>query len=98
MAHVTYADAIAIIELAFYAPVLLISLFVSRKHGIARSAGWIFITIFCIIRIVGAAAQSTTVFHPNSRDAYTTALVCSVLGLSPLLMGSLGLISRAYVA
>lgn len=95
MTKLTYADAVAIYELVFYSPALIFSIFVAGKHGAMKSSGWVFLTIFCIIRIVGSAARITTITNPTSNDAYTIALICSVLSLSPLLMASLGLISRA---
>lgn len=95
MAKVTYADAIAIYQLVFYAPALVFSIFVAGKHGAMKSSGWVLLTIFCIIRIVGASARIATITSPTTSNAYTVALICSVLGLSPLLMASLGLISRS---
>ena len=95
MGHFTYADAIAIFQLVYYSPCLFGSIFVAGRHGAMKSSGWIFLTIFCIVRIVGAAARIATIDNPTSKNAYTIALVCSVLGLSPLLMASLGLIARA---
>jgi hypothetical protein len=95
MTHVTYADGIAIFEIVYYAPSLLGSVIVAGRHGTMKSSGWIFLTIFCIVRIVGASAHLATITKPNSSTTYTISLVCSVLGLSPLLMASLGLISRA---
>jgi hypothetical protein len=60
-----------------------------------KSSGWIFLTVFCLIRIIGAAAQIVTIVSSRDATADTIALVTSVLGLSPLFMASLGLISRA---
>ena len=97
MGQITYADAIAIFQLVYYSPCLFGSIFVAGRHGALKSSGWIFLTIFCVVRIVGASAGLATISKPHSDTPYTIALVCSVLGLSPLLMASLGLISRAYV-
>ena len=95
MGHFTYADAVAVFQLVYYSPCLFGAIFVTSRHGAMKNSGWIFLTIFCIVRIVGASARLATITSPNSNTAYTIALVCSVLGLSPLLMASLGLISRA---
>lgn len=95
MGHFTYADTIAIFQLVYYSPCLFGSIFVAGRHGAMKSSGWTFLTIFCIVRIVGAAARIATIDNPTSKNAYTIALVCSVLGLSPLLMASLGFIARA---
>lgn len=97
MGKVTYADGIAIYQLIFYSPAFLASIYVATRHGAMKSSGWILLTIFCIIRIVGSSARIATITNSSGTTAYTIALVCSLLGLSPLLMASLGLISRAYV-
>ena len=97
MGHFTYSDGIAVWKLVFFSPALLISGFVAARHGFAKSSGWIYLTIFCIIRIVGSAAQLALISNPTSDGARTTALICSILGLSPLLLSSLGLLARSYV-
>lgn len=96
MGHITYDDAIAIFQLVYYTPCLLGSIFVAARHGATKTSGWIFLTIFCVIRLVGAGSRIATISDTSSDTPYTIALVCSVLGLSPLLMSSLGLIARAY--
>lgn len=95
MGHVTYGDGIAIGQITYYVPALLASAFVIHKHGAKKSAGWFFLTLFCLVRIVGAAARLCTISNPNSNGAWTASLVCSALGLSPLFMATLGLLSRA---
>lgn len=94
MGKITYSDGVAIWKLVYYTPALLASLYVARKHGFTRSSGWIYLTIFCAVRIAGSVAQLILISSPNSNGASTTALICSVLGLSPLLLASLGLLAR----
>ncbi|KPI40865.1 uncharacterized protein AB675_10856 [Cyphellophora attinorum] len=96
MGHFTYADGIAVFQLVFFVPGLLCSIAVARRHGFRRTSGWIFLAIFCVIRIVGGAARLATLSDTTSTTPYTIALICSLLGLSPLLMCSLGLISQTY--
>lgn len=91
---ITYSDGVAIAEVVYYAPALPLALYVAYKHGFSRSSGWIFLTVFCIIRIVGAGAQLATIGNPSNDTPYTIALICTVLGLSPLLLSTLGLLSR----
>jgi low temperature requirement protein LtrA len=92
--HFTYADGIAVAEEAFYASALLLSLYVTFKHGFSKGSGWVFLTIFCIIRIVGSAAQLATINKTDPQTAETIALVCAVLGLSPLVLSTLGILAR----
>jgi hypothetical protein len=95
MGHFTYSDGIAVWKLVFYFPALLLSAFVTYRHGFAKSSGWIYLTIFCIVRIVESVAELVLISNPTSHGASTTALICSVLGLSPLLLASLGLLARS---
>ncbi len=92
--HITYSDGVAIAKLVYYAPALFVSLFVAYKHGFAREAGWVFLTIFCLIRIIGAGAQLGTINNDHPDTAYTIALITNVLGLSPLLLATLGVVAR----
>lgn len=94
MTHITYPDGVAIFNLVYYSPALLASLYTSTKHGFSRGSGWIFLTIFCVIRIVGAGAQLATINNANPSTAETIALVAAVLGLSPLLLATMGILAR----
>ncbi|KEF58207.1 uncharacterized protein A1O9_06133 [Exophiala aquamarina CBS 119918] len=96
MGKFTYSDGVAVWKVVFYVPTLLASLLVARRHGFTKSSGWIYLTIFCIVRIVGSVAEFVLISDPTSSGASTTALVCAVLGLSPLLLASLGLLARCY--
>lgn len=93
MAHVTLSDGLAIWQLVYYAVALICSIFVSFRHGLARSSGWIFLTIFSIIRVVGCSAQIATI-TATSDTAETIATILGFLGLSPLLLATLGILSR----
>ena len=94
MGHISYSDAIAILQIVYYSPALIASLFVCFRHGFAKSFGWYFLVTFCLSRLIGASGQLDTIAHPNSSTAWTIALVCSVMGTSPLLLSTLGLLSR----
>ncbi|KAK4935516.1 hypothetical protein LTR10_023427 [Elasticomyces elasticus] len=96
MGHFTYSDGVAVWKLIYYVPTLFASIFVAHRHGFAKGSGWIYLTIFCIVQIVGSIAQIVLISDPQSHGANTTALICSVLGLSPLLLASLDLLGRIY--
>ena len=91
---ITYPDGIAISKLVYYSPALLASLYVSYKHGFSKGSGWMLLTIFCTIRLIGAGAQLATINNANPHTAETISLITAVLGLSPLLMATMGIISR----
>lgn len=97
MAHVTLTDGLAIWELIYYVVALICSIFVSCRQGLSRSSGWIFLTIFSTMRVIGYSAQIATI-TATSDTAETIATIAGFLGLSPLLLATLGLLSRVLVS
>jgi len=97
MAAITYNDGIAIGRLVYFTPALLISIFLCLRHGFMKSSGWFFLVTFCLIRLIGSGAQLATINNPFDSTAYTISLVSSIMGTSPLLLSSLGLLARLYV-
>ncbi|KAL7937849.1 hypothetical protein V8C35DRAFT_330025 [Trichoderma chlorosporum] len=95
MAHVTLEDGLAIWELIYYIAALICSIFVSFRHGLSRSSGWIFLTIFSTIRVINYSAQIATI-ATTSDTLETVITITGFLGLSPLLLATLGLLSRVY--
>lgn len=93
MGKVTYGDAIAIWMLIYYTVSLVGSIFVSSHHGFGKNSGWIYLAIFCTIRVINASAQIATITS-NSSTAQTVAVITGFIGLSPLLLTTLGLLSR----
>lgn len=87
--------------IAVYVPVLIISLFVTFRHGFSRKGGWLSMVILSITRIVGAslhiAAEQT---RPVKVGLFIGYFVLEGAGLAPLLLATtefLGTISeRAF--
>ncbi|KAL4949263.1 hypothetical protein BDW69DRAFT_198233 [Aspergillus filifer] len=94
MGAVTYSDGISILELIVYLPAFFAASLLVYLHGARRSGGFIFLVIFTIARIVGAACNLATINNPST-DLTIAAAICSSIGLSPLLMTCSGLLSRA---
>lgn len=90
-----FRDGVSILKLIIYLPYLFASIFVCFRQGFMKGSGWIYLSIFCLIRIIGASAQLASI-NSQSTTPYTIAAICDAIGLSPLLLASLGLISRAY--
>jgi hypothetical protein len=90
---VSYRDGVSILKLILYLPYLFASIYVCYRHGFRRNSGWIFLVIFCVLRIIGSCAQLATT-NNSSSTPYTIAAVTDSIGLSPLLLSSRGLISR----
>jgi len=84
---------LAAVIIPFYVPILLISFMLVLRHGFRRESGWIFLFIFSIIRILGAALQiASQLVRPININLYIAAAILNAAGLSPLLLGTLGFV------
>lgn len=86
-------DIVAAIELAFYISTTILAVFVCARHGFNRSSGWIYTLILCIVRIVGAIIQLQSRHNP-SNGLIEARIIVDSIGISPLLLATLGLLSR----
>ncbi|KAH7386926.1 hypothetical protein DE146DRAFT_702011 [Phaeosphaeria sp. MPI-PUGE-AT-0046c] len=82
-------DIVAAVELIFYIPTAILAVIVCLSHGFNRSSGWIYTLILCTVRIAGAVCQFI-----KSSDLVETKIIIDSIGLSPLLLATLGLLSR----
>jgi len=83
--------------MVIYPPLLLANTFVLFRHGIHRQSGWIFLTIFCIIRIIGAGFGIAAALHPDHISDYEWSAIMGSIGISPLLLATMGLLKRTSV-
>lgn len=84
---------VSVVELIVYIPAILLSIVVCSRHGFNRSSGWIYTLILCIVRIAGAICQLMS-YHDHSTGLITAVIIIDSIGLSPLLLATLGLLSR----
>lgn len=92
--HLNARGGISILELVIYAPSLFIAFFVCRRHGFGRSSGFIFTLVLCLVRIIGAGCQLATYHGKPSNGLLEATIILDSIGLSPLLLATLGLLSR----
>ncbi|CAG8975211.1 hypothetical protein HYALB_00004272 [Hymenoscyphus albidus] len=90
----TFHQGIAAAEVAIYIPGLLIASFLTYRHGFSRSAGWYFLIIFILARVLGGAFQLATINDPTNISLLTGASILANIGFSPLALATLGLLSR----
>jgi len=86
-------NGVSILELVIYFPLLVGAAVVCKRHGFGRSSGFIFTLILCLVRIVGACCELATI-ESDSKGLIETYLILQSVGLSPLLLATLGLLSR----
>lgn len=89
----TPSESLSIAELAIYPPILIANIFVLIRHGLNRQSGWIFLAIFCIIRIIGASFGVAYAINGSINDLIWSAILGSV-GISAFLMSTAGLLQR----
>jgi len=90
----SYRNGVSIAELVVYVPSLAIAAFLAFRHGFGRNSGWLFLIIFCVARIIGPAMQLATINAPTSQALYTGSTILQTIGLSPLQLAAIGLLSR----
>jgi hypothetical protein len=88
------AEHIAIAELVIYIPVTLLAIFVVFRHGFHKQLGWIYLCIFGVIRIAGAIMEVLSTKNPDNDNDKEWAIILQSVGLSPLLLSTLGLLKR----
>ncbi|KAK9365637.1 hypothetical protein V1509DRAFT_632625 [Lipomyces kononenkoae] len=85
---------IAIAEIVVYAIFLVISIFNCVRHGFKRQDGWIFLAIFCILRIVASVLVIVVETSSNPSVGLIVAeLTVSNIALTPLHMAALGFLT-----
>jgi hypothetical protein len=91
---ISYLNGVSIGEIIVYLPALAVAGLLCWRHGFGRSSGWFFLIIFCLIRIIGACFNLATISDPTNLSLYIGYSILSNIGLSPLELTGLGLLSR----
>ncbi|CAF9912386.1 hypothetical protein IMSHALPRED_000302 [Imshaugia aleurites] len=91
---VDYRDGVSILLLIFYLPALSIAILLTVRHGLKRSAGWRFMIIFALARILCACFSLATINQPNNVSLYIGYTVLIGVAISPLELVAFGLLSR----
>jgi hypothetical protein len=85
--------ALPVVTLAIFIILINPITFCAWKHGKYGLLGWLVFQMFCLVRIVGSILQIQEAVSNSTGD--TAALVLVNVGLSPLLLGSLGILHEA---
>jgi hypothetical protein len=88
-------EGLAIADLIFYIPALFVAFYISFNHGFGKKKGWFFLIMLSLVRLVGAIAELVYVNSPST-GALTAYIVCSSVGLSPLILILLAILLRVY--
>lgn len=74
-------------ECALYAVLFIPVVFLAARHGLHGLLGWIFLALFCTLRIIGGGMAV--------HDSSPTASIISNVGLSPMLLAAAGILHEA---
>ncbi|KAH8653516.1 hypothetical protein BX600DRAFT_440581 [Xylariales sp. PMI_506] len=94
----TEQNDIAIAQIAVYSVSLIVAVTLAIRHGFGRSAGWLYLVIFSLLRIVGASLELATISQPGNISLLIGASTVASIGLSPLILVQLGLLGRALTS
>ncbi|EPE03296.1 hypothetical protein F503_02034 [Ophiostoma piceae UAMH 11346] len=94
----TIYNKISIIDLVFFLPALAIAGLLTYRHGFRRSSGWIYLVLLSLMRILGSSMQLATIKQPDNINIIIGAQTLQNIGLSPLILVILGLITRVQQA
>ena len=83
---------LAAAELAIYLLLVIPCAYTLYTHGKHGLLGWFFIVAFCSLRIVGSALEISDEKKNSKSDS---AQIISGVGLSPLILGVLGVLAEA---
>ena len=87
-------ENIAIAEVAVYVVFIIPAIYVCIRHGFVRQLGWLYLVIFCGLRIAAGIMGIEYAKHPLSRSDATWSAILGSIGLSPLLLAEIGLLER----
>ncbi|RHZ59787.1 uncharacterized protein CDV56_103083 [Aspergillus thermomutatus] len=87
---------VSIVELAVYIPALIPAVIACKRHEFGRSSGWHFTLTLCLVRIAGSTCQ-LILYSNNSVGLLKATLILEYIGLAPLLLATLGMLSRFVV-
>ena len=87
-------DAIAIAEIVFYVPALVIAITLAVRHGFRRSSGWRFLLTFALARLIQSGLQLGTIADPKNTSLYIGVFILLTVAILPLELCTLGLLSR----
>jgi hypothetical protein len=88
-----YRAIISIVQLIFYIPAFGLGILLALRHGFGKSSGWYFLMAFTLLRTIGAICEIIA-SQDFSVGVYIAALICNSIGLAPLTLLCLGLLSR----
>lgn len=89
----THREDLDIVQLVYYGTATPLIAIVLYRHGFGRQLGWFYLAILSLLRIIGSATGIASAQNPT-QGLIEASLICSSVGLSPLLLALLGVLAR----
>lgn len=91
---VSTQEGVAIAEISVYIPILILVIWILFRLGFQKQLGWIYLAIFSVVRIAGAIFEIKKSHNPTNKTDIEWSAILQSVGLSPLLLASMGLLKR----
>jgi len=90
-------ESVGIAELVLFIPFAFITPFIVYRHGFYKQLGWLFLAIFSALRVATGGLIIASAKNPDNVNDAVWAGILGAIGLSPLLLATMGLLSRVNV-
>jgi hypothetical protein len=85
-------EAVCIAEIVIFVPLYPLALYLTYRHSFYKQLAWFFLFLLCQLRIASGGLAIATVHNPQSIPEAVSAAILGSVGLSPLLLGTMGLL------
>ncbi|KAG6180689.1 hypothetical protein E4U27_002677 [Claviceps purpurea] len=96
MPYLDAYDIISIVGIPIYVILLACAIILCLKHGFYKSAGWPFLALLALWRIVSFSIRLALVNDPTNTSLWAGWLILNSVGLGPLLLLLLSLLLRVF--
>lgn len=88
------SEILDIVEVIYFGPALLASVFVCVKHGFSREGGWLLLIILSLIRMIGASTGIAATEDPTDTGLVICSLIMASTGSTLIVATLTGIVNR----
>ena len=87
-------DILAIIELIYFVPVLVVALINCRRHGFSKQLGWLSMVVLACFRIGATTTWIAASYDSTVNGLVIASIILQNFGLASILICLQGLLNR----
>ena len=91
---VNKSEGVDIVQLIYFIPALVISIWIASRHGVTREAGWLYLLLLSLARILGASFSIAAFAETSNISLWIAAYVLSGIGAAFLVAAFTGIVNR----